>query len=320
MKIVILNGASSNPGDLPWDMFIANHPSIEIYSHVSTEKETIEKIHDAEIVLAPGVKFTPALMETDPKLRYIGMMSTGYDLVDTAYCSQHGITVTNIPTYGTQMVSQFAFALLLEICCRVGHHSGAVHEGRWMASGRRMFWDYPIIELQGKTMGVIGFGRIGKTTAMLGQAFNMQVVYYDKYRALDYETATCRYMPLGELLAISDVIFLHSLLSEETYHLINAASIRKMKDGVILINNARGALIEEQSLVDALRSGKIYAAGLDTVENEPIPDTSPLLKAPNCYITPHISWVSRESRLRLLHTAAQNLDSYLAGKPENVVV
>ena len=226
--------------------------------------------------------------------------------------------VSNVPVYGTRSVSQFAIALLLEICHHVGHHSQAVHEGRWESNPDFCFWDYPLIELAGKTMGIIGFGRIGQVTGKIAKALGMKVIAYDNYPS-DAGKEIADYVSLDEVLTTSDVISLHCPLFPETQGMINKDSIAKMKDGVIILNNSRGPLIVEQDLADALNSGKVYAAGLDVVSTEPIKGDNPLLSAKNCFITPHISWAPKESRQRLMDIAVDNLKQFIAGNPVNVV-
>jgi len=246
------------------------------------------------------------------------VLATGYNIVDVEAAKAHNIPVCNIPAYGTDAVAQFAIALLLEICCQVGHHSGEVRTGRWEKSEDFCFWDYPLIELAGKTMGIAGFGRIGQAVGRTAKALGMDVIAYDTIQNGSGREIG-RYVGLDELLAGSDVISLHCPLSDSTKNMINKNSISKMKDGVIIINNSRGPLIEEQDLADALNSGKIYAAGVDVVSAEPIKSENPLLKAKNCFITPHISWASKESRKRLMDIAVNNLKSFIAGNPVNVV-
>ena len=238
--------------------------------------------------------------------------------MDYQYAKEKGIPVTNVPTYGTASVSQFAIALLLEICHHVAHHSKAVHEGRWEHCQDWCFWDYPLIELAQKTIGIIGFGRIGQQTGKIAKALGMKVLAYDSYQS-DSGKEIAQYVELEELLASSDVIALHCPLFPSTEGIINKDTIEKMKDGVILLNNSRGPLIVEQDLADALNSGKVMAAGLDVVSTEPIKGDNPLLKAPNCIITPHISWAPRESRQRIMDCAVANVKAYVDGKPINVV-
>lgn len=245
-------------------------------------------------------------------------MATGYDVVDIEAAKSAGVVVTNIPTYGTAAVAQYVFALLLEICHHVEHHNRAVHEGRWTANPDFCFWDYPLIELAGKTMGIIGFGRIGQNTAKIAAAMGMDVLAYDEYPN-DAGKELGKYISLDELLAKSDVISLHCPLLPSTKGIINKETIGKMKDGVILINTSRGPLIVEEDLKEALDSGKVYAAAVDVVSKEPIEADNPLLSAKNCIITPHIAWAAKESRERLMNIAVANLEAFLKGSPQNVV-
>lgn len=321
MKIVILDGHIKNPGDLTWRRF-EELGELTVYDRTpaGNQKLIIERIGSADAVLVSSVPLERSIIESCPSIRYIGVMSTGYDGVDIEAARERNILVCNIPTYGTDSVSQFTIALLLEICSRVGHHSEAVKAGRWGQQPDFCFWDYPLIELAGKTMGIIGFGRIGQRTAIIAGALGMKVLYYNRSRKEELETENCKFMELDELLEKSDVIVLHCPLLPATKGMINKETIAGMKDGVILINSSRGALIVEQDLTDALNSGKIYAAGLDVVSPEPISADSPLLLAQNCIITPHIAWAARESRARLLEIAADNLEAFAAGHPVNIVV
>jgi glycerate dehydrogenase len=316
MKIVVLDGYTENPGDLSWD---ALRKLGELVVYDRTPPETIiERIGDAEAVNTNKTPVSGETLEACKNIRYIGVLATGYNVVDYERAKAKGITVTNIPTYGTATVGQFAIALLLEICHRIGHHDAAVKEGRWEKNPDWCFWDYPLIELADKTMGIIGFGRIGQTTGRVAKALNMNVIAHDEYPN-DVGKNIARYVSLDELFTCSDVIALHCPLFPSTQGLINKNTIAKMKDGVILINNSRGALVVEQDLADALNSGKVYAAGLDVVSTEPINGDSPLLKAKNCIITPHISWASKESRQRLMDIAVNNLRTFIGGNPVNVV-
>lgn len=317
MKIVVLDGYTENPGDLSWKGF-EKFGEVTVYDRTA-EEELIGRIGNAECVIINKVPIGRAVMEACPNIKYIGVLATGYNVVDINATEERGIIVSNIPTYGTAAVGQYAMALLLEICHHIGHHDAAVKEGRWSSSPDWCFWDYPLIELAGKTMGIIGYGRIWQTTGRLAQAFGMNVMAYDAYRKPELENETCRYVELEELFAESDVIALHCPLFPETEGIINKNNIEKMKDGVIIINNSRGPLVIEQDLADALESGKVYAAGLDVVSTEPIAETNPLLKAKNCLITPHISWAPKESRQRLLDIATANLQAFAEGKPQNVV-
>lgn len=316
MKIVILDGYTENPGDLSWEGFAALG-ELTVYERTAAA-DIVPRIGDAEIVYTNKTPITAETLAACPNLRYIGLLATGYNVVDVAAAKARGVAVTNIPTYGTAAVAQFAIAMLLEICHHVAHHSDAVHAGRWTANPDWCFWDYPLIELDGKTMGIIGFGRIGQATGRIARALGMRVLAYDS-RPSDTGRAIAEYVPLDELLANSDVISLHCPLFPETEGIVNKANIARMKDGVILLNNSRGLLVVEQDLSDALNSGKVYAAGLDVVSTEPIRPDNPLLKAKNCFITPHISWAPRESRQRLMDIAVENLRAFLAGAPVNVV-
>ncbi len=316
MKIVILDGYTENPGDLSWSGLEALG-ELTVYDRTPPE-QVADRIGDAEIVILNKTPLPREMLDRCPNVRYIGVLATGYNIVDVQAAKERGIPVCNIPTYGTDAVGQFAIAMLLEICHHVAHHDAAVHEGRWESCPDWCFWDYPLIELAGKTMGIIGFGRIGRTTGRIARALGMQVVACDSIET-DEGREIGRYLPLEELFACSDVIALHCPLFPETQGIINRDTIAKMKDGVILLNNSRGPLIVEQDLADALNSGKVYAAGLDVASTEPIRGDNPLLKAKNCLITPHISWAPKESRQRLMGIAVESLRAFLDGKPINVV-
>ncbi len=318
MKIVILDGYTENPGDLSWDS-LKEFGELTVYDRTPYEDEVIaQRIGDAEVVFTNKCPVRRAVMDVCPNLKYISVLATGYNIVDTAYAGARGIRVSNVPTYGTASVGQFAIALLLEVCHHVAHHSEAVHEGRWEKNPDWCFWDYPLIELDGKTMGIIGFGRIGQTTGRIAKALGMRILASGS-RETESGRAIADYVDLDTLLRESDVIALHCPLFPSTEGIINRETISKMKDGVILINNSRGQLVVEQDLADALNCGKIAAAGLDVVSTEPIRGDNPLLKAKNCLITPHISWAPKESRQRIMKASAENLRAYLAGTPINLV-
>jgi glycerate dehydrogenase len=316
MKIVILDGYTENPGDLSWDGF-EKLGELTVYDRTPREK-IIERIGKAEAVIVNKTPIDKATIEACPNVQYIGVLATGYNVVDVNAAKEKGIAVCNIPTYGTDAVAQFAIALLLEVCHHVAHHSQAVHEGRWENNADWCFWDYPLIELAGKTMGIIGFGRIGQATGRIAKALGMKVIAYDEH-ANDSGAMIAEYVSLDELFAQSDIITLHCPLFPATEGIINKKNIAKMKDGVIIINNSRGQLIHEADLAEALNSGKVYAAGLDVVSSEPIKGDNPLLKAKNCIITPHISWAPKESRKRLMDIAVNNLAAFIDGNPINVV-
>ena len=317
MKIVVLDGYTENPGDLSWGGFEALG-EFACYDRTPAEL-TVERIGDAEIVITNKTLINRAVLEACPNMKYVGVLATGYNVVDVAAAKERGVAVTNIPTYGTDSVAQFAFAMLLEICHHVQHHSDAVHAGRWENNIDWCFWDYPLIELVGKTMGIIGYGRIGQAVGRLAQAFGMKVLANDTYQNPALVSETCKYVDRDTLFAESDIVSLHCPLFPDTEGIINRDSIAKMKDGVIILNNSRGPLIVEQDLADALNSGKVMAAAVDVVSTEPIRGTNPLLTAKNCLITPHISWAPKESRQRLMDIAVDNLRAFLDGNPVNVV-
>ena len=319
MKIVVLDGYTENPGDLSWDE-LAKLGDLTVYDRtpVNDEAEIIRRIGDAEMVYTNKTPISRRVIDACPNMKFISMLATGYNVVDYAYAKEKGIPVTNVPTYGTASVSQFSIALLLEVCHHIGHHDASVHAGNWAKCIDWCYWDYPLIELDGKTIGIIGFGRIGQSEGRIAKALGMKVLAYDLYPN-DSGRAIADYVSLDELYAKADVISLHCNLTPENTCMINKDSIAKMKDGVILINNARGQLINEQDVADALNSGKMGAAGLDVVYTEPIREDNPLLKAKNCSITPHISWAPKESRQRIMDCAVENAKAYIAGSPINVV-
>jgi len=319
MKIVILDGYVENPGDLSWEGF-EKLGELAVYdrSPLNDEAEVIKRIADAEALIVNKTPVSKKTIEACGNLKYIGVLATGYNVVDYKTARERGIPVANIPTYGTAAVGQFAIALLLEICHHIGHHDRAVKEGRWEKSADWCFWDYPLIELAGKTLGIIGFGRIGQATGRAARALGMEVIANDEAQT-EAGAKIAAYVSRDEIYARSDVIALHCPLFPATEGMINRESIAKMKDGVIIINNSRGQLVVEQDLADALNSGKVYAAGVDVVSSEPIKGTNPLLKAKNCIITPHISWAPKESRKRLMDVAVDNLKAFIEGKPVNVV-
>lgn len=319
MKIVILDGYTENPGDLSWDGF-RNLGNLTVYDRTSLtdEREIIDRIGNAEAVITNKTPISRQVLDACKNIKYIGALATGYNVIDDEYAREKGIPVTNIPSYGTESVGQFAIALLLEICHHVAHHSDAVHQGRWSANPDWCFWDYPLIELAEKTIGIIGFGRIGQQTGKIAKAMGMKVLAFDSYES-DAGRKIGAYVDLDTLLASSDVIALHCPLLPDTKGIINRNTIGRMKDGVIIINNSRGPLIVEEDLAEALNSGKVYAAGLDVVSEEPISEDNPLLKTNNCIITPHISWAPKESRQRLMEVAVSNLKQFIKGAPENVI-
>ena len=310
-KIVILDGFVANPGDLSWEP-LAALGELTVHEYTAPQ-DVVARIGDAPIILTNKTVISAEVMAACPNLRYIGVLATGYNVIDIAEAKKRGIVVTNVPAYSTPTVAQFTMALLLEICLHVGHHSRVVHEGKWSACRDFAFWDYPLMELQGKTIGIVGYGSIGKEVAKVAQAFGMKVLAYSRHGAEDFHTG------LDELYAKSDIVSLHCPLTAENTGMINKDTIARMKDGVIILNTARGGLINEADLREALVSGKVYAAASDVTTREPINADSPLLGLPNMIITPHIAWAATEARQRLLSVAIDNVRQYLAGNAQNNV-
>ncbi len=318
MKIVVLDGYTENPGDLSWEE-LGKLGELTVYDRTTDSSLIVERIGDAEAVYTNKTPITAETIRKCTALKFIGVLATGYNVVDVACAKEAGIVVANIPTYGTAAVAQYTIALLLELCHHIGEHSRCVKRGDWTNNQDWCFWNYPLIELDGKTMGIIGFGKIGRRTAALAQALGMKVLAYDEYHLEGVESDTCRYASLDELLACSDVISLHCPLFPSTKGIINHETISRMKDGVLIINDSRGPLIVEEDLRAALDSGKVAGAALDVVSTEPIMADNPLLGAENCIITPHIAWAPKESRQRLMDIAVENLRAFQAGTPVNVV-
>lgn len=319
MKIVVLDGYTENPGDLSWEG-IGKFGELIVYNRtdIYNEEEIQERIKDAEVVFTNKTPISRESMESSRNLKFIGVLATGYNVIDIQSAKEKGIVVSNVPAYGTEAVAQFSIALLLEICHHIGHHSQTVAEGRWEKSSDFCYWDYPLIELLDKTIGIIGFGRIGQAEGRIAKAMGMHVLAYDLYPT-ESGKEIAEYTDLETLMSKADVITLHCNLTPENTGMINKDTIAKMKDGVILINNSRGQLINEQDVADALNSGKISAAGLDVVYTEPIRGDNPLLKVKNCIITPHISWASKESRQRIMKISEENLEAFVKGNPIHVV-
>ncbi|MBE6036050.1 MAG: D-2-hydroxyacid dehydrogenase [Clostridiales bacterium] len=317
MKIVILDGYGANPGDLSWEGLEALG---ELIVYDRTPRELVaERMAGAEAVFTNKSLIDDVAMAACPDLKFIGVLATGYNVVDTAAARKRGIAVCNVPAYSTPDVVQMTMALLLEICLHVGHHSDEVHKGRWQNNADFCFWDTPLIEISGKTLGIIGYGTIGKAVARVAAAFGMKVLVTGRPGKAVEAEACCTAVTLEELLAQSDVVSLHCPLTADNQGLICKETIAKMKDGAILLNTGRGPLLNEQDVADALNSGKLYAAGVDVVSAEPIKAENPLLQAKNCIITPHIAWATEEARKRLLAVSVSNLEAFLAGKPVNVV-
>ena len=319
MKIVILDAYTENPGDLSWSGLEALG-EVTVYDRTAYADAPIiaERIGDAEVVVLNKTPITRATLDACPGIRLIAVLATGYNVVDYTYAREKGIPVVNVPAYGTMSVSQYSIALLLELCHHIGHHSQSVHEGRWADNVDWCYWDYPLIELDGKTMGIIGFGRIGQAEGRVAKALGMRVLASDIHPT-DEGRAIGEYVTLEQLLRESDVVSLHCNLTPENTGLINRETIAQMKDGALLINNARGQLIVEQDVADALNSGKLGGAAVDVVYTEPIRRDNPLLGAKNCIITPHISWAPKESRQRIMDVTVANVRAFLEGQPINVV-
>lgn len=316
-EIVILDGYTLNPGDLDWSGF-EKLGSVRVYDRTPDDMAT-ERIGNASVVITNKTPIDASIMEACPSIRYIGVLATGYNVVDVKEAATRNIIVTNIPTYGTTAVAQYVFALLLELCHHVGDHSRAVQEGRWAASKDFCFWDYPLIELSGKLMGIVGLGRIGHATAKIAQAFGMRVLAYDAYHNPAWESESLRYAGLDELLSHSDVISLHCPLTDETRGIINRGNIAKMKRGVLIVNTSRGPLIIEDDLAEALADGHVAGAAVDVLAEEPPKGRNALIASPRCIVTPHIAWAPKESRKRLMDIAVDNLAAFLNGSPVNRV-
>lgn len=317
MKIVVLDGYTLNPGDITWEG-MEKLGRLTVYDRTPAELIR-DRMKDAEAVYTNKTPITREVLEQCPNLKFIGVLATGYNVVDTAAAAERKIPVCNIPTYGTSAVAQFTMGLLLEICHHIGEHSNAVHQGEWEQNADWCFWNYPLMELSGKTMGIIGFGKIGQAAGRIAQAMGMKILAYDAVKGNVPEDIKAEYTSLDELLAQSDVISLHCPLFPSTEGIINKDTISKMKDGVIILNTSRGPLIKEQDLADGLNSGKVAAAGLDVVSTEPINRNNPLLSAKNCILTPHIAWAPKESRQRLMDIAVENLSQFIKGNIVNSV-
>ncbi len=317
MKIVILDGNALNPGDLSYDCF-QQFGEVTLYQHTHGEAQAIERIGDHEIVLVNKVPITENILAACPQIKLICVQATGYNIVDCEACTRRGIPVTNVPAYGTAAVAQFTMALILEMCHRIGLHNHSVHQGDWRKSANFCYWLTPQMELAGKTIGIIGFGRIGRAVGNLAKAFGMRVIAYNRSQC-DEGRQIGQYVELDTLFTESDIVSLHCPLFPETEKIINSQNLAKMKDGAMLVNTARGGLVDENALLDALESGRLRYAAVDVVSQEPMPNDNPLLKTRKCIITPHIAWAPVESRQRLLDCVVENIRAFLNGTPQNVV-
>ena len=317
MKIVVLDGYCVNPGDLSWDSLRA-FGELEVYDRTPAA-EAAARAAGATIVLMNKTPLPADVLAQLPELRYIGVLATGYNVVDVAAAARQGITVTNIPTYGTASVAQFVFALLLELCHRVGMHADAVRAGEWTRNADWSFWKSPLVELAGKTMGIVGFGRIGRAAGRIADAMGMRVIANDAVENNAPLYPGFRWAAIDELLRESDVVSLHAPLFPETKGMINARSLAAMKPAAFLINTSRGPLVVDQDLANALNEGRIAGAGLDVLSVEPPAETNPLLAARNCLVTPHMAWATKEARKRLMDLTIQNISAFLGGNPQNVI-
>ncbi|MFS1005589.1 D-2-hydroxyacid dehydrogenase [Enterococcus casseliflavus] len=319
MKIVVLDGYALNPGDLSWQGF-EELGEVTVYDRTSyTDKqEIIERIGDAEAILTNKTPITADVLKACPQLTYIGVLATGYNVVDLAAAKEQGITVTNIPSYSTNAVAQATFALLLEVTNQVGHHNRSVHQGDWQTSKDFSYWQTPLMELAGKTIGLIGYGAIAQAVATIAHAFQLKVIYFN-HRPKPAQADWAKQVSLAELYQEADIISLHVPQFPETEKMIDRTALAQMKSSAILINTARGGLIDEAAVAEALQTGQIAALAADVVSKEPIAADNPLLKAPNCYLTPHIAWAPVETRRRLMGIAVANLSGFKAGTPQNVV-
>ena len=316
MKIVVLDGYTLNPGDLNWEKF-SEIGELKVYDRTSPQN-ILERTTDANIVLTNKTVLTAENIAAMNKVQYIGVLATGVNVVDLEYTKKTGITVTNVPGYSGSSSAQMVFALILELTNRVGHHSQTVTDGKWSASKDFCYWDYPLVELEGITLGLVGYGGIGKAVARIGLAFGMNILIYNRSVPPDLPDGIT-YSDLDNLIHSSDIISLHCPLTPQTKGMINKESLAQMKKTAYLINTSRGPLIVENDLADFLNEGRIAGAAMDVLDVEPPDKNCPLLTAKNCYITPHIAWATIASRERLMSIAVENIKSYLAGNPQNVV-
>ena len=316
MKIVVLDGFTLNPGDLDWAGLRALG-DCEIHDRTAPD-EIIARAQDAEIILTNKTVLNRATLAALPQLKYLGVLATGFNVVDAAAARERGVPVTNVPDYGTRSVAQFTFALLLELAHHTGHHAQTVREGRWSRSADFCYWDFPLLELDGLTLGLVGYGRIGRAVSELATAFGMKLLVHSR-RVPEKIPPGVRFVGLEELFRSSDVVSLHCPLTPETKQLVNAERLAWMKPTAFLINTSRGPLVDEIALAGALNAGKIAGAALDVLSAEPPPSSNPLLTAKNCLITPHLAWATRAARARLMQIAVTNVAAFLAGTPQNVV-
>jgi glycerate dehydrogenase len=317
MRIVVLDGYTLNPGDNPWTE-VAQLGDLTVFDRTSAA-DVAQRAAGADIVLTNKTPITAETLGLLPDLKFVSVLATGYNVVDVAAARRRSIPVSNVPVYGTDSVAQFVFALLLDLCHHVSLHSSLVHEGEWTRRSDFCFWNTPLVELAGKKMGVVGFGRIGRRVGELAHAFGMEVVAHDTYHGSEPDYSPFKWAAIGDLFAECDIVSLHCPLTAENTGMVNEALIGRMKPEAILINTSRGPLVNETDLAAALAAGRISGTAVDVVSTEPIAADNPLLSAPNCLITPHIAWATSAARKRLMHTTAGNIRAFIAGQPVNVV-
>ena len=316
MKLVVLDGYTLNPGDLLWDGLPVG-VECQVFDRTAPD-ELYERSKNADILLTNKTPLTSCILKSLPLLKYIGVLATGYNIVDVDQAERQNIIVTNVPAYGTNSVAQLVFALILELCNHVGHHSDAVRSGAWTRSPDWCFWQTPLVELHGKTLGIVGYGRIGQSVAHLAQAFGMEVVV-TRSRPPVQQTDGERWATIDEIFVQSDIVSLHCPLDASTKGMVHAGRLNRMKRDAFLINTSRGGLIVEEDLADALNTERIAGAALDVLSTEPPSESNPLVRAKHCIVTPHIAWATREARSRLMATALNNVIAWLSGRPKNVV-
>jgi glycerate dehydrogenase len=317
MKIIVLDGHTLNPGDLSWEG-LYTLGEVVLYDRTPSDK-ILERSIGAEILITNKTPFSEATIDRLPDLKYIGVLATGYNVVDTAAAKRRNIIVTNVPAYSTMSVAQLTFALLLELCHNVQKHSDSVMEGKWAKSPDFSYSDFPLIELSGKTFGIIDFGNIGKKVADIATVFGMNIIASSRHQTDQSERKNFRWAEIIEVLEQADIVSIHCPLTPETKGLINSESLKRMKSSAFLINTSRGPVVVEQDLADALNNGIIGGAGIDVLSSEPPSKDNPLFKAKNCIITPHIAWATKEARVRLMDIAVNNVEAFINGKPVNVV-
>ena len=319
MHIVVLDGYTLNPGDISWEA-LGKLGRLKVHDRtIQSPDKILKRIGDANVIFSNKTLLSEEVLRKAPNIKYVGILATGYNVIDLKVAQELGITVTNIPAYSTVSVAQFTFALLLELCHRIGDHSNDVRSGAWSKSRDFSYWNSPQIELNGLCFGMVGFGAIGKATAKIAEAFGMKVLVYNRTRYPEFETENLQFVSLDDVLRKADIVSLHCPLTPETQGMIHKDALAKMKKSAFLINTARGPVLNEADVAEALNKGKISGAAVDVASVEPIDEQNPLLSAKNCIITPHIAWANKSARQRLMDIAVNNLKAYQQGKPINVV-